>query len=78
MLMEYGWLPNTGLGTMLNYYDRVVHDRKTEKYSSEWRSKIAKLLTDGYNGGTLISSGVPQKVTECNVEHPLEVKLELG
>ncbi|KAL2551307.1 uncharacterized protein Fot_04926 [Forsythia ovata] len=46
VLMEYGWIPNTGLGTMLNYRDRVVHDRRNEKDSSEWRSKIGKLLMD--------------------------------
>lgn len=56
VLMEYGWLPNTGLGTMLNYYDRVVHDRKHED-GSEWRLKIGKLLTDGYRGGTIVSTG---------------------
>ncbi|KAE9615070.1 hypothetical protein Lalb_Chr04g0251401 [Lupinus albus] len=54
VLMEYGWTPNSGLGTMLNYRDRVVHDRKNEKDTSEWRSKIAKLLMDGYNSGTIV------------------------
>ncbi|XP_042016780.1 uncharacterized protein LOC121764816 isoform X2 [Salvia splendens] len=39
VLMEYGWIPNTGLGSMLNYYDRVFHDRRSEKDGSEWRSK---------------------------------------
>ncbi|XP_011085839.1 uncharacterized protein LOC105167716 isoform X2 [Sesamum indicum] len=77
VLMEYGWVPNTGLGTMLNYYDRVVHDRKTER-SSEWRSKIGKLLMDGYNGGTIISAGIPGKVAEYNVAQPQEIKLELS
>ncbi|KAL0381073.1 UNVERIFIED_CONTAM: hypothetical protein Sangu_0171600 [Sesamum angustifolium] len=77
VLMEYGWVPNTGLGTMLNYYDRVVHDRKTEG-SSEWRSKIGKLLMDGYNGGTIISAGIPRKVAEYDVAHPQEIKLELS
>ncbi|KAG8373482.1 hypothetical protein BUALT_Bualt11G0028800 [Buddleja alternifolia] len=79
VLMEYGWLPNTGLGTMLNYYDRVVHDRRNEKdSSSEWRSKIGKLLMDGYNGGTIVSAGIPRKVTEYNIEHPVQIKLELN
>lgn len=78
VLMEYGWIPNTGLGTMLNYYDRVVHDRRNEKDSSEWRLKIGKLLMDGYNGGTIISAGIPSKVTEYNAAHPLRVKLELS
>lgn len=78
VLMEYGWVPNSGLGTMLNYYDRVVHDRKNERESSEWRSKIGKLLMDGYNGGTITSSGIPRKVAEYNVAHPQEIKLELS
>lgn len=75
VLMEYGWVPNTGLGTMLNYRDRVVHDRKNEKDSSEWRSKIGKLLMDGYNGGTIVS-GIPSKLMESNVDQPREIKLE--
>ncbi|KAI3462168.1 hypothetical protein Pfo_018831 [Paulownia fortunei] len=78
VLMEYGWTPNTGLGTMLNYYDRVVHDRKNEKDRSEWRSKIGKLLMDGYNGGTIISAGIPTKVMEYNVGHPVQIKVELS
>lgn len=64
VLMEYGWTPNTGLGTMLNYCGRVVHDRKSEDNSSEWRSKIGKLLMDGYNGGTIVMPTVPRKVAE--------------
>ncbi|KAK7385675.1 hypothetical protein VNO78_31460 [Psophocarpus tetragonolobus] len=65
VLMEYGWTPNTGLGTMLNYCDRVVHDRKNEGNSySEWRSKIGKLLVDGYNGGTIVTPNVPKKVAD--------------
>ncbi|CAN8256084.1 unnamed protein product [Cochlearia groenlandica] len=56
VLVKYGWLPNTGLGTMLNYRDRVYHDRKSQKDTSEWRSKISKLLIDGYNSGTIVST----------------------
>uniref|UniRef100_A0A1J3EKL8 NAC domain-containing protein 8 n=1 Tax=Noccaea caerulescens TaxID=107243 RepID=A0A1J3EKL8_NOCCA len=56
VLMKYGWVTNTGLGTMLNYRDRVFHDRKTHKETSEWRSKISKLLVDGYNSGTIVST----------------------
>ncbi|XP_073060753.1 uncharacterized protein [Primulina eburnea] len=78
VLTEFGWIPNTGLGTMLNYFDRVVHDRKNEKYSSsEWSSKIGKLLMDGYNGGTIISAQIPNSVTEYNGEHSMQVKLEI-
>lgn len=77
VLLQYGWTPDTGLGTMLNYYDRVVHDRKTEKDSSEWRSKIGKLLMDGYNGGTVVSSSIPSKVMEYNMAHPVPIKVEV-
>ncbi|KAK7300682.1 hypothetical protein RJT34_11530 [Clitoria ternatea] len=64
VLMEYGWAPNTGLGTMLNYCDRVVHDRKNEKDSSEWRSKIGKMLMDGYNGGTIVTPDIPKNLSD--------------
>lgn len=77
VLTEYGWEPNTGLGTMLKYCDRVVHDRKNETDSSEWRSKIGKLLMDGYNGGALIASNIPKKVLECRDVQSPEIKLEL-
>ncbi|XP_059450487.1 uncharacterized protein LOC132181328 isoform X2 [Corylus avellana] len=75
VLMEYGWVPNSGLGTMLHYCDRVVHDRKNEKDSSEWRSKIAKLLMDGYNRGIVVATNV-MKVEECMGSQNPEVKLE--
>ncbi|KAL3838701.1 hypothetical protein ACJIZ3_023292 [Penstemon smallii] len=78
VLMEYGWIPNTGIGTMLNYYDRVVHDRRNEKDSSEWKSKIGKLLMEGYNGGTIISAVIPSKVMEYNIANPQQVKMELS
>lgn len=74
--MGYGWIPDTGLGTMLNYRDRVVHDRKNEKVNSEWRSKIGKLLMDGYNGGTIITD-IPKKVIEYDVAQSPQIKLEL-
>ncbi|KAK2990743.1 hypothetical protein RJ640_003811 [Escallonia rubra] len=78
VLMEYGWAPNSGLGTMLNYCDRVVHDRKNERDSSEWRAKIGKLLMDGYNGGTVVLTEVPRKVAEFNVAQSPKIKLELS
>ncbi|PIA53801.1 hypothetical protein AQUCO_00900408v1 [Aquilegia coerulea] len=61
VLEEYGWTPNTGLGSMLNYCDRVVHDRKNDENVSEWRSKIGKLLMIGYDGGTIVLSHLPKK-----------------
>ncbi|XP_068310500.1 uncharacterized protein [Pyrus communis] len=77
VLVEYGWEPNTGLGTMLKYRGRVVHDRRNETDSSEWRSKIGKLLIDGYNGGTLITNNIPKKVLEYRDAQGPEIKLEL-
>ncbi|CAI0548276.1 unnamed protein product [Linum tenue] len=74
--MQYGWTPNTGLGTMLNYCDRVVHDRKSEKERLEWRSKIGKLLMDGYNGGTVVSA-IMESATDWNSGEFTEVKTEL-
>ncbi|KAL1540770.1 hypothetical protein AAHA92_25075 [Salvia divinorum] len=78
VLMEYGWIPNTGLGSMLNYYDRVFHDRRNEKDGSEWRAKIGKLLMDGYNSGTIIPTGIPTKVMEYNAAKGMEIKVELS
>ncbi|TYH10845.1 hypothetical protein ES288_A07G209700v1 [Gossypium darwinii] len=76
VLMQYGWVPNTGLGTMLNYCDRVVHDRKNESDSLEWRSKIGKLLVDAYNGGTIVASSLVEDVIEEDSEQT-QIKTEL-
>lgn len=77
VLIQFGWVPNTSLGTMLNYYDRVVHDRKNED-RSEWKSKIGKLLMDGYNGGTIVSSTEISPKVERDLEQPsVDIKLEL-
>ncbi|XP_051117873.1 uncharacterized protein LOC127242393 isoform X3 [Andrographis paniculata] len=66
VLTGFGWVPNTGLGTMLHYYDRVIHDKK--KHSrSEWKSKIVKFLMDGYHGGRIVYTGsVPPKVEDSD------------
>lgn len=77
VLMDFGWLPNTGLGTMLNYRDRVYHDRKNEKDISEWRSKIGKLLVDGYNGGTIVSTNVSENIIKNTGSDGTQIKLEL-
>ncbi|CAK9311578.1 unnamed protein product [Citrullus colocynthis] len=76
VLLSYGWTPNSGLGTMLNYHDRVVHDRNNEDIS-EWRSKIGKLLMDGYNGGALVQENTSKKVAEYSNSQTTQVKLEL-
>ncbi|KAM0872861.1 hypothetical protein ACQ4PT_038421 [Festuca glaucescens] len=74
VLEEYGWIPNTGLGTMLNYRDRVVHDRWNEKYSTDWRMKIGKLLMRGYSEGHCIITHVP--INTMLEDYSEEIKLE--
>ncbi|XP_011655236.1 uncharacterized protein LOC101212787 isoform X1 [Cucumis sativus] len=76
VLSSYGWMPNSGLGTMLNYRGRVVHDRNNEDIS-EWKSKIGKLLMDGYNGGALLLENTSIKVAEYSSSQTTQVKLEL-
>lgn len=81
ILMKFGWVANTGLGTMLNYRDRVFHDRKSHKESSEWKSKISKLLVDGYNSGTIVETFIahPDDVEDDGDDDGLDmedVKLE--
>ncbi|KAJ4750837.1 NAC domain containing protein 85 [Rhynchospora pubera] len=83
ILEEYGWVRNTGIGTMLNYCDRVVHDRWHESDSSEWRVKIGRLLMNGYNRGSIVLTDIPSKVRkyvgDVSVEDdlsPARIKLE--
>ncbi|KAL6645124.1 hypothetical protein ACP70R_016732 [Stipagrostis hirtigluma subsp. patula] len=79
VLEEYGWIRNSGLGTMLNYRDRVVHDRWTEKCVTDWRMKIGKLLMTGYAEGQTISTHAPKKLADLleNTEDAeIEIKLE--
>ncbi|GJN30734.1 hypothetical protein PR202_gb19067 [Eleusine coracana subsp. coracana] len=79
VLEEYGWIRNCGLGTMLNYRDRVVHDRWTEKSVAEWRMKIGKLLMTGYAEGQTITSHLPNKLgdlLEGTGDIEIDIKLE--
>jgi hypothetical protein len=62
VLEEYGWIRNCGFGTMLNYRDRVVHDRWTEKCVAYWRMKIRKLRMAGYAEGQTIITHPPKKL----------------
>lgn len=77
VLEAYGWKPNTGLGSMLNYCDRVVHDKRNDCFISEWRARIARLLIEGYSGGCTVLSDLPKKVVEYMSNQNLEIKLEL-
>jgi hypothetical protein len=74
VLEEYGWIPSTGLGTMLNYRDRVVHDRWNENYSTDWRMKIGRLLMNGYSEGHSIITHVPMNTMP--EDYSEEIKLE--
>ncbi|KAK3150899.1 hypothetical protein QOZ80_3AG0239160 [Eleusine coracana subsp. coracana] len=79
VLQEYGWIRNCGLGTMLNYRDRVVHDRWTEKSVAEWRMKIGKLLMTGYAEGQTITSHLPKKLgnlLEGTGDIEIDIKLD--
>lgn len=75
IMEEYGWTPNTGLGTMLSYCDRVVHDKKNEKHSSEWRAKIGRLLMIGHDGGRTVLINLPKNVVKYMENHHQEIKL---
>ncbi|KAG6512416.1 hypothetical protein ZIOFF_030527 [Zingiber officinale] len=59
VLEEYGWTSNCGLGSMLNFCDRVVHDARTE--SNEWWNKIGKMLMAGYESGRIVLDHLPKK-----------------
>ncbi|PAN50842.1 hypothetical protein PAHAL_9G550800 [Panicum hallii] len=79
VLEEYGWIRNTGLGTMVNYRDRVVHDRWMEKSVSDWRAKIGKLLMTGYAEGQSVTIHGPKKVSdllEATGDAEIDIKLE--
>lgn len=78
-LEEYGWVPNSGLGTMLHYCDRVVHDRKSEinKSESEWRSRIGRLLMEGYDGGSIVLPNPPKRVIEYEGDQNQLIKMEI-
>jgi hypothetical protein len=47
---------------LLNYCDRVVHDRKADDDDMEWRSKIGKLLMDGHAHGSISITNIPKKL----------------
>ncbi|CAN6307492.1 unnamed protein product [Urochloa humidicola] len=79
VLEEYGWIRNTGLGTMVNYRDRVVHDRWTEKSVADWRANIGKLPMSGYAEGQSITIPGPKNVAdllEATDDTEIDIKLE--
>lgn len=69
VLEGYGWTSNTGLGSFLNFCDRVVHDVKDDD-NLEWRQRIGKCLMDGYDKGRITIQNVPPRL----MEHPINAK----
>ncbi|TKV97399.1 hypothetical protein SEVIR_9G491400v4 [Setaria viridis] len=79
VLQQYGWIRNTGLGTMVNYRDRVVHDRWMERSVVDWKAKIGKLLMSGYAEGQSITIHGPKNVAdllEATGDAEVDIKLE--
>ncbi|KAL4197161.1 hypothetical protein AMTRI_Chr04g186830 [Amborella trichopoda] len=77
VLEEYGWVPNTGLGSLLNYCARVVHDKKSEEDSSEWKFKIGRLLMFGYeDSGDVLLTDLSKKVSDHLEGSSILVKVE--
>ncbi|KAG0555503.1 hypothetical protein KC19_12G173800 [Ceratodon purpureus] len=63
ILEDYGWNPSSGLGSLLNFCERVVHDynKGQEDLGYDWKQKIGKLLMDGYDHGRIVTS-IPRKL----------------
>ncbi|XP_024542497.1 uncharacterized protein LOC9648160 isoform X1 [Selaginella moellendorffii] len=74
VLEDYGWTPNTGIGSLLSFCDRVLHDYKSEDEAAEWKSKIGRMLMDGHDHGSIVLK-LPRKLDTGNM---IVVKQELG
>jgi len=51
MLEEYGWTADRGLGTLLNFSERVVHDHQMN--ADDWQAKIGRQISWGASMGRL-------------------------
>ena len=58
ILEDYGWNRSSGLGSLLNFCERVVHDynKGQEDLGNDWKQKIGKLLMDGLDHGSIVQS----------------------
>jgi len=65
-LEDYGWNRSSGLGSLLNFCDRVVHDynkgQDPAELGNDWKQKIGKLLMDGYDQGSILTTSIPKKL----------------
>lgn len=73
VLEEYGWTPNCGLGSMLHFCGRVLHDNKNEEYIGDWKTKIRRLLLGGRDWGRTELVNIPKKALKLE---NLEIKRE--
>lgn len=66
ILEDYGWNHSSGLGSLLNFCERVVHDYSKGQDPAElgydWKQKIGKLLKDGYDQGSIVATSKPKKL----------------
>nr|PNR29646.1 hypothetical protein PHYPA_028340 [Physcomitrium patens] len=76
ILEDYGWSWGSGLGSLLNFCHRVVHDynkgQDSADLGNEWKQKIGKLLMDGYDQGRMIVGSIPKKLPRNPGNHVLE------
>ncbi|GAQ91072.1 hypothetical protein KFL_007230040 [Klebsormidium nitens] len=59
VLEEFGRKPETGLGSFLNFANRVVHDYKDECTLEQWQTRIREELHRGRNTGQIEKSPRP-------------------
>ncbi|MCO5559695.1 hypothetical protein L7F22_013296 [Adiantum nelumboides] len=75
ILEGFGWVAGTGLGSFLNFCDRVFHDVKDDD-NLEWRQKIGKCLMDGYDKGRITTPFLPLKFLKDSNTVKLEAAVE--
>lgn len=81
ILEDYGWNPSSGMGSLLNFCHRVVHDYNkggdTADLGTDWKMKIGKLLMDGHDQGSIVQS-LPRKLQKMFKDESLNTESDLG
>ncbi|KAI5069118.1 hypothetical protein GOP47_0015419 [Adiantum capillus-veneris] len=77
ILEGFGWAAGTGLGSFLNFCDRVIHDVKDDD-NLEWRQKIGKCLMDGYDRGRIMTPCLPVKFLKGSKTLEFETDIKPG